>query len=308
MNKKLFISASLMTLFFCYCNNAQNNTEKNTDEKLITNQDNTKDTTKSVAKVERQKPGNITYQLDTTKTWLAGAGKTIDSVQQSIVIAVNRTDKANLKNMKTIIVPSDLSGNIAYYLPFPLSVSGLKDVNKILLFSYATQSYAAYQNGELVYTGQTNMGRKKDPTPTGLYYTNWKAEETKSTFNDEWDLKWNFNIENKEGIGFHQYALPGYPASHSCLRLTEADAKYLYTWADQWEIKGTDNIIANGTPVIVFGAYNFDGPKPWLQLVKDPHVLDITVDSVMAQVQPHLDEILMQQRKKAQAMTASANK
>ena len=84
-----------------------------------------------------------------------------------------------------------------------------------------------------------------------MYFTNWKAEQTTSTFNDEWDLKWNFNIENKEGIGFHQYALPGYPASHSCLRLKEADAKYLYTFADQWELKGTDDIKAKGTPVIV---------------------------------------------------------
>jgi hypothetical protein len=31
------------------------------------------------------------------------------------------------------------------------------------------------------------------------------------------DLRWNFNIENKLGVGWH--SLPGYPASHSCLRL-----------------------------------------------------------------------------------------
>jgi hypothetical protein len=41
---------------------------------------------------------------------------------------------------------------------------------------------------------------------------NWKAEETTSTFDDEWDLRWNFNIENKLGVGWHQYSL-GYPAS-----------------------------------------------------------------------------------------------
>jgi hypothetical protein len=28
----------------------------------------------------------------------------------------------------------------------------------------------------------------------------WKAEETTSTFDDEWDLRWNFNIENKLGV------------------------------------------------------------------------------------------------------------
>jgi hypothetical protein len=31
-----------------------------------------------------------------------------------------------------------------------------------------------------------------------------KAEETTSF--DEWDLRWNFNIENKLGVGWHQYS------------------------------------------------------------------------------------------------------
>jgi hypothetical protein len=46
------------------------------------------------------------------------------------------------------------------------------------------------------------------------------------------DLRWNFNIENKLGVGWH--SLPGYPASHSCLRLE--DAKLLYEWADEWQL------------------------------------------------------------------------
>jgi hypothetical protein len=39
------------------------------------------------------------------------------------------------------------------------------------------------------------------------FFTNWKAEET--TSDDEWDLRWNFNIENKLGVGWHQYSLQG---------------------------------------------------------------------------------------------------
>jgi hypothetical protein len=30
-------------------------------------------------------------------------------------------------------------------------------------------------------------GEEKHKTPTGLFFTNWKAEETTSTFDDEWD-------------------------------------------------------------------------------------------------------------------------
>ncbi|MGN6293271.1 MAG: L,D-transpeptidase [Chitinophagaceae bacterium] len=174
----------------------------------------------------------------------------------------------------------------------------LDDVSKIVFFSYPAQAFAVYEYGNLVYAGPSNMGRKKDPTPTGLYFTNWKAEETTSTFNDEWILKWNFNIQNKAGIGWHQYALPGYPASHSCLRLLEDDARFLYKWADEWKLKGTDSIVLKGTPVIVFGSYPFDGRKPWLNLITDPNALDIPASELEDIVKPHLPEILNAQEKR----------
>jgi lipoprotein-anchoring transpeptidase ErfK/SrfK len=244
---------------------------------------------------QRQQPKTVTYQLTKAKQWLA-ANK--DSNQLQIVLAVNRTDKAGFTQMDTVIVPTDLAGDVAYYLPFPLQVPYLEAIDKIIFFSYPTQTFGAYENGILMYTGPTNMGRKKDPTPTGLFYTNWKAEQTTSTFNDEWDLKWNFNIENKEGVGWHQYSLPGYPASHSCLRLQEKDARYLYDWADQWVLEGKETVLANGTPVIVFGSYNFDAPKPWLQLITNPHALDITEAVIQQQAAPYLNKILAEQQKR----------
>ncbi len=247
-------------------------------------------------KIQRNKPADFTYSFVKAKEWL----KTADSGQVRIACAVNRTDKQNLSSMDSILVPNNLDGDVEFYMPYPLDVPSLKDIRKIIFFSYPAQSFGAYEDGQLIYAGPTNMGRKKDPTPTGLYFTNWKAEQTTSTFNDEWDLKWNFNIENKEGIGFHQYALPGYPASHSCLRLQEKDAKYLYEWADQWELKGTDSVVAKGTPVVVFGAYDFDGPKPWLQLAANPHALDISVDFLQQLVAPHTQEIMEAQEKRAQ--------
>lgn len=198
-------------------------------------------------------------------------------------------------------MPLKLDGNANQYSPFPASVSFLKDVNKIIFFSYPAQYFAAYEHGQLVYTGPTNMGRQKDTTPTGLFYTNWKAEETHSTFNDEWDMKWNFNIENKEGIGFHEYSMPGYPASHSCLRLSSNDAQDLYNWADEWILKGKSNIVAQGTPVIVFGSYPFGSSKPWLQLANNPHAMDITVSQLQHETQPYLNEIMNEQQKRMNA-------
>jgi hypothetical protein len=234
-----------------------------------------------------------------------------DVKQQALILALNRVDRDNVGRLDSIIIPDTLLQNFMLYSPFPYEVADLKDVKKIIFFSYPAQAFGAYENGRLVKWGPTSMGRKDAQTPTGLYYANWKAEETQSTVDDEWILKWNFNIENKEGVGWHQYAMPGYPASHSCLRLLESDARYLYDWADQWVLKGTDNILANGTPTVVFGSYPFGGTKPWLTLAQNPKALDITPEMMMAEIGAKKNEILTnqqkleQQRSSADSATAS---
>jgi lipoprotein-anchoring transpeptidase ErfK/SrfK len=243
----------------------------------------------------RKAPKAVTYTLENTKEWLKSNK---DSANLEIAFAVNRTDKAFFTKMDSVIIPTDRSGDISFYLPFPVEVPYLADVDKILFFSYPTQTFAAYENGILTYTGPTNMGKKKYQTPTGLFFTNWKAEETISTFDDEWKLLWNFNIENKKGVGFHQYDLPGYPASHSCLRLQEKDAKYLYEWADQWVLADEENVKFKGTPVIVFGNYPFGQPKPWLQLAKNPKALTISESEMEKVTAPYLATILKEQEKR----------
>jgi len=253
------------------------------------------ETVKTKKLPERNQPKNITYTLVNSKEWLK---TNTDNAKLNIVMAVNRTDIKNLSKLDSILVPGDLTGDLEFYLHFPVEVTYLDSIKKIIFFSYATQTFATYENGSLIYTGPTNMGRKKDLTPTGIFYTNWKAEETTSTFNDEWDLRWNFNIANKLGVGWHQYELPGYPASHSCLRLQEKDAKYLYSWADQWVLQDDETVLVKGTPVIIFGSYNFDAPKPWLQLVKNPKILDISAAEIENITKPYLSEILSEQEKR----------
>jgi hypothetical protein len=245
---------------------------------------------------ERQEPKIKTYYMANAKQWLADS--TIAASHLEIVYAVNRTDDGHFEQMDSVVIPDDMSGDLVFYLPFPHYVPYLKDVHKIVFFSYPTQVFAAYENGILMYTGPTNMGSKNHPTPAGLYHTNWKAEETISTFDDEWELFWNFNVENLKGIGWHQYELPGYPASHSCLRMLEKDAKFMYNWADEWVLSDKDEVMHKGTPVIVFGTYNFDGPKPWLQLVTNPKALDISEEEIKIQTAPHLQTILADQRKR----------
>lgn len=218
--------------------------------------------------------------------------------QLPVIMAVNRVDKTHMLQVDSLVVPDKFESNLNHYSPFPYYVAALSDIRKIIFFSYPAQAFGAYENGKLVRWGPTNMGREKDQTPTGLFFTNWKAEETVSTVDDEWILKWNFNIANKEGVGWHLYDMPGYPASHSCLRLLIDDAKYLYDWADEWKLEGTDNIKAYGTPVIVFGSYPFGGQKPWYALANNADALDISKETIAQLVNQHKQEMLNKQKQR----------
>ncbi|HEY6403600.1 MAG TPA: L,D-transpeptidase, partial [Blastocatellia bacterium] len=89
-------------------------------------------------------------------------------------------------------------------------------------------------------------------------------------------LPWYFNLDNKQGISFHQYDLPGYPASHGCVRLLEEDAAWIYGWADQWKLSADRRVETQGTPVIVFGKYDYGKQAPWKQLVTDYRAASLT--------------------------------
>jgi len=231
----------------------------------------------------------IQYHFEYKSVW-----KTKDSFEGSnhlaLLSAINRVDELHLKRLDSFLVPDKYVDSLADYLPFPKAAPFLTAVNKVIIFSYPTQTFAAYEHGVLVLTGPTSMGKKSTPTPEGLFFCNWKAKESRSTVDNSWILKWNFNISNYGGVGFHQYAMPGYPASHSCLRLWDEQAEFLYHWADQWKLQGKE-LLAKGTPVIVYGAYPFGQPRPWYALVENGKALDISLSDLEKIIAPFMEDI-----------------
>jgi len=218
------------------------------------------------------------------------------SSEITTIVSLNRIDKSNLKLADSIIVPDKFDDDFLAYAPFPFTVKSIFEIPKLVVFSYPIQAYGVYEFGELVKWGPSSLGSKANQTPTGLFFTNWKGEEVQSTVDDEWILRWNFNIENTVGVGWHQYELPGYPASHSCLRLLENDAKWLYDWADEWVLKDATTVLAKGTPVIVFGSYNFNAKSPWLELTTNPKKNNISAKELDVIIAENLSEILKEQK------------
>lgn len=182
------------------------------------------------------------------------------------------------------------------YSPFPMQLDVLSGVKKFVIFSYPIQAYAVYSNGGLVKWGPTSMGKKAAQTTRGLTFANWKKKLSISTVSSEWKLPYNFNIHNIGGIGWHEYTLPGYPASHSCLRLLRKDAQWLYSYADTWILNpGGATTKARGTAVMVFGDYNWGGRRPWKKLLNDPNANNISVEELTKLLEPDVPKMLKEQ-------------
>jgi lipoprotein-anchoring transpeptidase ErfK/SrfK len=318
MMKKVMITAFGLTaaLMFSRCNGdgvgkdegMQEAATENTATDTIQHADTVKtDVKEPEPRVETQTMTYTAWPIKKVDTAVKAFKAKYTGEDRWTILALNRLDEASIKRADTLIIPDKILSDFNQYSPFPATVSMLKEVNKLVIFSYAIQAFAAYERGVLVYWGPTSMGAKIHPTPTGLFFANWKAKETISTVDDEWKLKWNFNIENKEGVGWHQYTMPGYPASHSCLRMLEKQAQWMYSWAQQWIVKGQNTVVAQGTPVIVYGAYPFGSRRPWLHLLNDPNANTITEADLDKEIQPFLQRIMEQQarREKVEARTKS---
>ncbi|MBS1902912.1 MAG: L,D-transpeptidase [Bacteroidetes bacterium] len=205
-----------------------------------------------------------------------------------LVYKLNRRDLKHLKTGDSIVIPL-AADSILAYSPFPRHLDSLGAQGKLLVISRRVQAFAAYEHGTLVRWGPTSTGKRTTPTPEGLYHTNWKSKQTHSTVDDAWILNWYFNLDNLEGISLHEYDLPGYPASHSCVRLLSEDAEWIYHWADQWILTPDGARVAtNGTPVIVFGNYAYGKIPPWKKLATDSSACDVNVSEVTSAVRTYL--------------------
>jgi len=219
------------------------------------------------------------------------------------MLKVNRVDRKHLRIGDSLLIPH--TGNDPMALaPFPLELESAVNVPKLVLVSRRVQAFGAYENGKLVYWGPTSTGKKSTPTPAGLYHANWKAKEKRSSINQSWILPWCVNLDDNQGIAFHQFDLPGYPASHGCVRLLEEDARWIYDWAEQWILSKADlSIVAYGTPVVIFGDY----VRPvWKSISDDPKSAAISNEEAANAVGQYLSVIQKESAQRASTRNAEA--
>lgn len=213
----------------------------------------------------------------------------LDSAQRLTVLKINRIDLAHAKR-RNLVVPDSVASELDY-APLPAEVQGLTEIPKFIAVSRRVQAFGAYEYGKLVRWGPTSTGKLSTPTDSGLFFTNWKSRTAISTDDPSWILNWYFNIIALKGVAFHQYELPGRPASHGCVRLLEEDAQWIYGWAEQWVPGRGSKVKEYGTPVLIFGDYAYGEPAPWLGLATGDSSAVVSLGELGEALSPNLSLI-----------------
>ena len=211
------------------------------------------------------------YRFEPLPKTLPELSKRFTAAQIDLLEMINRRDREHLIRVDPpvpgLIVPEVWNSDPLAYSPFPASWPAAEAHPKAIVVHQPMQAFAAYEYGRLIRWGPVSTGRRETPTPDGAFYLTWRARSRRSTDNEDWLLEWYFNFVNARGVSFHLFDLPGYPASHACVRLLLRDAQWLYGWGDQWKLDETKRVVTvQGTPVVIQGTYAFGTPAPWLSL------------------------------------------
>ena len=90
-----------------------------------------------------------------------------------------------------------------------------------------TQRFYVYRGEQLVGMSTISSGKKGKEAPLGFWKVFRKQVKGFSRKYDNAPMPY-MQMYDEKGIAFHAGALPGYPASHGCVRLPLAFAKKLY--------------------------------------------------------------------------------
>lgn len=202
------------------------------------------------------------------------------------LLRVNRRDARHAMLADTLLVP-DAGSSSLDLSPFPGALPETDSIPKLILVSIRVQAFGAYENGRLVRWGPICSGGKASPSRRGLYHVNWKARVHTSSVNDSWIMPYTVNIDDVVGTALHQYDLPGLPASHCCIRLLEPDAAWVFGWVVA-AVLSKDGMtrLVEGTPVVLFGAYDFGAPPPWRGLAADREADRLTPEEIESALKP----------------------
>ena len=108
-----------------------------------------------------------------------------------------------------------------------------------IIISIEDQRISLYDNGKLIARSSVSTGVPSHPTPLGIFTVISKQRWHRSNIYSDAPMPYMQRI-TWSGIALHAGVLPGYPASHGCIRLTDSFATQLWHFTK----RGTRVIIA----------------------------------------------------------------
>jgi lipoprotein-anchoring transpeptidase ErfK/SrfK len=100
-----------------------------------------------------------------------------------------------------------------------------------VLVSIPQQKAYVFEDGELLATSPVSTGKRGHETPAGTFRILQKKVHHRSNKYANAPMPYMQRLTNY-GIALHAGKLPGYPASHGCIRLPWGFAKKLYGLTD----------------------------------------------------------------------------
>jgi hypothetical protein len=158
-----------------------------------------------------------------------------DEQERDVVQRLNRTYNAIWVG-REIVVPRHLKGMTIFDVsPFPLEIP---DKEKQIIVDQDKLAWAGYENGKLVKWGPVASGRDKCPdsahsckTMTGIFH--FFSKENQNCRSDVYPIgkggaKMPWCMYFHKGFALHgSDDIPGYRASHGCVRMFVRDAEWL---------------------------------------------------------------------------------
>lgn len=111
----------------------------------------------------------------------------------------------------------------------------------VLVVSLDEQRAYAYRNGIAIGVSTISSGKPGKVTPTGVFTILQKSKDHRSNLYDAAPMPYMQRL-TWDGIALHGGTLPGYPASHGCVRLPKAFAEKLFAVTQ----RGDTVVVADG--------------------------------------------------------------
>jgi len=97
----------------------------------------------------------------------------------------------------------------------------------LIVVSLPSQKMFVFRKGELWDVSKVSTGKPGHDTPEGVFPILQKKAMHRSNLYDDAPMPWMQRL-TWGGVALHAGRLPGYPASHGCIRLPAGFAKKLY--------------------------------------------------------------------------------